>query len=94
MIWIENRELGKIILTLTLASFVYYTLWVIVLPFVDKEYLDSVSIYFPPLELALAIPAFIGSFVFIVLLLRAYHLVKLDREQEKMGVAVAVAASR
>ena len=94
MMWIENCELGKVILTLTLVSFTYYTLWVIVLPFVDKEYLDSVSVYFPPLEFALAIPAFIGSFVFVVLLLRAYHLVKLDREQEKMGVSVAAAATR
>jgi len=82
MIWVENCELGKAILTLTFLSFVYYTLWVIVLPFVDEEYLDSVSAFFPPLELALAIPAFIGSFVFVSLLIRAYQLVKLDRQEQ------------
>ena len=82
MIWIENSDLGKVILTLTGILFVYYTLWVIVLPFVDEEYLEIVSIYFPPLELALAIPAITGTSVFIVLLLRAYHLVCLDRRQE------------
>lgn len=82
MIWIENSDLGKLILTFTGVIFLYYTLWVIVLPFVDKEYLDSVSIYFPPLELALAIPAITGSTVFIALLLRAYHLVCLDRKRE------------
>ena len=82
MIWVENSDLGKAILTLTGISFVYYTFWVIVLPFVDEEYLDSVSIYFPPLELALVIPAITGITVFIALLLRAYHLVCLDRRQE------------
>jgi len=92
MIWIENSDLGKVILTLTGVSFVYYTLWVIVLPFVDEEYLDSVSIYFPPLELALVIPAIAGTSVFIALLLRAYHLVCLDRRQEKKTAEVAAAS--
>lgn len=79
MIWIENRDLGKIILTITGLIFLYYTLWVIVLPFVDDEYIDRVSAFFPPLTLALTIPSVIGTSVFLLLLGRAYHLVLVDR---------------
>jgi len=83
MIWLENRDIGKLCLFLTSVAFVYYTLWVIVLPFVDEKYMDFISRFFPPLELALIIPAAIGSTVFVLLLTRAYHLVEVDRAREK-----------
>lgn len=79
-IWIENRDLGKLCLTLTGIAFFYYTLWVIVLPFVDEEYKAQISAYFPPLPLAFIIPSLIGTSVFVALLIRAYQLVLLDRK--------------
>lgn len=82
MIWIENQDLGKIILSFTGLVFLYYTFWVIFLPFVDEEYKDRVSAFFPPLTLALTIPSAIGSSVFLLLLVRAYHLVRLDRSNK------------
>ena len=81
MIWIENRDLGKVYLSVTFVAFAYYTLWVIVLPFVEPEYKDRVSAFFPPLQLALLVPSVIGATVFTLLLCRAYHLVSLDRMQ-------------
>ena len=82
MVWIENRDLGKVYLSVTLTLFAYYTLWVIVLPFVEPEYKETVSAFFPPLELALIVPAVLGVTLFTLLLGRAYQLVCLDRSED------------
>jgi len=79
MVWLENRTLGKLILTLTSLFFGYYTFWIILLPFVDADYKAAVAGLFPPVELALIIPSVVGSSVFTLLLIRAYHLVCIDR---------------
>lgn len=83
MLWIENRDLGKILIAFTLIIFAYYTFWIIVLPFVDDEYKNQVAAYFPPVEIALFIPAATGTFVFAMLLARAYQLVLQDRASEQ-----------
>ncbi len=83
MIWIENRDIGRFWLIIASLGFFYYTLWVIGLPFVDEDYKATVSQFFPPLELALIIPSAIGSIVFIALVARAYHLVRLSRRADK-----------
>ena len=83
-IWIENRDLGKLLLSLTFISFFYYTLWVIALPFVQSEYKETINAFFPPVELALIIPSSIGTLIFLTLFARAYQLVRLDREQERV----------
>ena len=93
MIWIENRDLGKVILSLTFILFFYYTLWVIVLPFVDEDYKETINAYFPPVELALVIPSSIGTIIFLSLLLRAYTLIKMDRERERAANIAATTAN-
>ncbi len=79
---LENSTLGRINLFLVAVLVAYYSLWVIGLPFVEPEYRDFAAAFFPPVELALAIPAALGSTVFLVLLARAYWLVRQDRNEE------------
>jgi len=79
----ENRLYGLAALILTGIFLFYYTVWVIVLPFVSDPYRTIVSSFFPPVSLALAIPAGIGSFLSILLLSRAWVLVCQDRQREK-----------
>ena len=87
MVWIENQLLGQLWLTLTGLLFLYYTLWVIGLPFVEEDYKEALASYFPPLELALGVPAFLGSTLFLSLLLRAYQLTLMDRQLDKSPVS-------
>jgi len=79
---VENRHYGLIILSLTLTFVLYYTVWVIVLPFVDEEYLPYISSFFPPLYLAFSLPLGIGFMITAFLFLRAYYLVIEDRKNE------------
>lgn len=81
--FLENRLFGLATLIFISVFLFYYTLWVIVLPFVSEPYQSIVSQYFPPVSLALAIPAAMGSFVSLLLLGRAFHLVCQDRAREK-----------
>ena len=83
MLWIENRDLGKILIAFTLITIAYYTFWIIVLPFVDCEYKEQVATYFLPVEIALFIPTATGTFVFAILWARAYQLVLQDRASEQ-----------
>ena len=82
MLWIENRDIGKILLSLISLLFAYYTFWIILLPFVDAEYKIQVAAFFPRVEIGLMIPAALGALVFIGLWARAYHLVQTDRAQD------------
>lgn len=82
MLWIENRDLGKLILSLTAIFFAYYTFWIIVLPFVDSEYEPQVAAFFPKVEIGLIVPAALGAFVLLILWARAYQLVQTDRALE------------
>lgn len=74
---------GLSALIVTSVALFYYTAWVIFLPFVSQPYRSIVSYYFPPVSLALAIPVLIGSFLSLLLLGRAWHLVCQDRERER-----------
>jgi len=51
-------------------------------PFI--QYKDFVGGFFPPVEFALGIPSLIGSSIFLVLIARAYYLVRKDRNEEKL----------
>ena len=93
MFKIENQDLGKVLLFLTSVFFFYYTLWVLALPFVDEDYKEIVTAYFPPVELALGIPSAIGTVLFLLLLLNAYRLVKFDRDQERAAIIQTAAAN-
>lgn len=46
------------------------------------QYQDFVSGFFPPVELALGIPSLIGTTIFVVLLARAFYLVRKDRKED------------
>lgn len=68
----SDREKGKIILIITSILFIYYTIWVIGLPFIDDNCLQSL---FYSHNIALIVPAlsglcFIGGLVVFTL----YHL--------------------
>jgi len=78
----ENRQYGICMLTFTAIILIYYTLWVIVLPFVDEEYLPFISRFFPTVYLAFAIPLGFGTCVSLALFSRAYFLVLQDRREE------------
>lgn len=67
----SDRQRGKAILILTLVLFLYYTVWVIGLPFIDNDRLRSL---FYSYDLALTVPAtlgliFVGGLVFFTV----YH---------------------
>jgi len=67
----SDRQKGKAILILTFVLFLYYTVWVIGLPFIDDDRLKSL---FYLHDLALIIPAslgliFIGGLIFFTI----YH---------------------
>lgn len=84
--FLENRLFGLAALIVISVFLFYYTIWVIVLPFVSEPYQSMVSAYFPPVSLALAIPVAMGSFVSLLLLGRAFQLVCQDRERERKMV--------
>jgi len=84
--FLENRLFGLATLIFISVFLFYYTIWVIVLPFVSEPYKSLVSRFFPPVSVALAIPVAIGSFVSLLLLGRAFHLVCQDRKKEAEAV--------
>lgn len=69
---ISDHNTGKRILILTSIIFFYYTLWIIGLPFIDDDRLQS---FFYPQHLALLIPAICGlCFVGGLVIFTLYHI--------------------
>ncbi|NP_001186093.1 dolichol phosphate-mannose biosynthesis regulatory protein [Gallus gallus] len=68
-----DRAVGFGLVAFSLILFVYYTLWIIVLPFIDSDH--SIHQYFLPREYAVIIPVvaglllllFIGVFIMVVM---------------------------
>ncbi|XP_010719132.1 dolichol phosphate-mannose biosynthesis regulatory protein [Meleagris gallopavo] len=68
-----DRAVGFGLVAFSLILFVYYTLWIIVLPFIDSDH--SIHRYFLPREYAVIIPMvaglllllFIGVFIMVVM---------------------------
>ncbi|KAI8592519.1 hypothetical protein HDU88_004523 [Geranomyces variabilis] len=54
---ISDRALGAALIGIAMTVFVYYSLWVLVLPFVDPSH--PFQAYFPPPEWAIRIPVFL-----------------------------------
>ncbi|MES1910744.1 MAG: hypothetical protein MHM6MM_003279 [Cercozoa sp. M6MM] len=50
----KDRQLGALLLSITLLGMAYYTFWVLILPFVDDDHF--VQTFFPPVEWALRLP--------------------------------------
>ncbi|KAK3611663.1 hypothetical protein CHS0354_012035 [Potamilus streckersoni] len=71
---VKDKVIGWCLVDLSSIIFIYYTIWVIILPFVDKE--QRIHYLFPDIVYAVAIPLmtgvlgllFIGSFIAITLL--------------------------
>lgn len=67
----SDRERGRIILIVTTVLFLYYTIWVIGLPFIDDNRIRSL---FGSHNLALIVPAISGlCFVGGLILFTIYH---------------------
>lgn len=66
-----DREKGKVILIVTLVLFLYYTIWVIGLPFIDDNRIRSL---FGSRDFALTVPAILGlCFIGGLVLFTIYH---------------------
>ncbi|XP_076477411.1 uncharacterized protein LOC143303140 [Bombus vancouverensis nearcticus] len=67
----SDRKRGKVILILTSSLFLYYTIWIIGLPFIDDNRIRS---FFGSHNIALIIPAVSGlCFVGGLVLFTIYH---------------------
>ncbi|XP_050473896.1 uncharacterized protein LOC126865446 [Bombus huntii] len=67
----SDRKRGKVILILTSSLFLYYTIWIIGLPFIDDNRIRS---FFGSHNIALIIPAVSGlCFIGGLVLFTIYH---------------------
>lgn len=67
----SDRKRGKAILILTSSLFLYYTIWIIALPFIDDNRIRS---FFGSHNIALIIPAVSGlCFIGGLVLFTIYH---------------------
>ena len=80
----ENRIKGCINIGVSSLFFLYYSLWVIGLPFVDEEYAVVINKLFPPVEYTLGIPCVVFGLIFMILLAQAYVLVCNDRKNKSV----------
>ncbi|GKV10655.1 hypothetical protein SLEP1_g21988 [Rubroshorea leprosula] len=55
---LADRAVGFLLSFISLTIFTYYSLWVIILPFVESEHF--IHKYFLPQEYAILIPVFVG----------------------------------
>ncbi|KAI7837990.1 hypothetical protein COHA_008172 [Chlorella ohadii] len=58
----EQRRLGGLVLLLTAAAWLYYSAWVLITPFIERE--QPVRLIFPPRDWALAAPVLAGVGLF------------------------------
>ena len=80
----ETQIKGYVNIGISSIFFLYYTLWVIGLPFVDEEYAAVIHKFFPPVEYALGVPCVVFGLIFMVLLVQSYILVCDDRKNKSM----------
>lgn len=78
----NNQHYALCILSVAAAVILYYSIWVLGLPFVNEQYLPSVERLFPAIHLAFVIPMGLGCFVSLLLFSRAFFLVSQDRSEE------------
>nr|GEV94116.1 dolichol phosphate-mannose biosynthesis regulatory protein [Tanacetum cinerariifolium] len=55
---LADRAVGLVLASISVIIFTYYTFWVIILPFVDKDHF--VHNYFLPQEYAILLPVYAG----------------------------------
>ncbi|KAF9375234.1 hypothetical protein CPB97_011588 [Podila verticillata] len=78
----QDKVVGASLLTFSTVVFVYYTLWAIVMPFVDETYF--LHAYFPPREYAIRIPCVLLVFgLTVVLTFLSMIMIKSKKKVEK-----------
>ena len=66
-----GRTFGKLLFVSSISLFVYYTVWVLVVPLLDSETGSFIKMFFPSSTLAVAVPTllclvtFVGLVVFL-----------------------------
>jgi dolichyl-phosphate mannosyltransferase polypeptide 2 regulatory subunit len=75
----SDKSLGFLLLSTAVIIFLYYTVWVLVLPFADKQH--PINSYFPPQYYAIALPATV--LVVAVVMVSLFIGVVLIRENSK-----------
>jgi len=73
------------ILTLSLLGifFLYFTIWIIGVPFVEEQHLHHFNRLFAAVEIGLILPAAVGTFTSVFLFSKAIFLVRQDRLEDK-----------
>ncbi|KAG1347268.1 dolichol-phosphate mannose synthase subunit 2 [Cocos nucifera] len=56
---LADKAVGFLLSAISLSIFTYYTLWIIILPFVESDHF--IHRYFLPQEYAILIPVFAGA---------------------------------
>ncbi|KAF9930146.1 hypothetical protein FBU30_000814 [Linnemannia zychae] len=78
----QDKVVGAALLTFSTIVFVYYTLWAIVMPFVDESYF--LHDYFPPREYAIRIPCVLLVFgLTVILTFLSMVMIKSKKKVEK-----------
>eukprot|EP01038_Epipyxis_sp_PR26KG_P015133 gene15133-20372_t len=60
---LSDKILGFLLLSVSLVIFTYYSIWVLILPFIEKDH--PIFKYFLPKEFAISIPATILVIVMV-----------------------------
>ncbi|KAF9292993.1 hypothetical protein BGZ88_005909 [Linnemannia elongata] len=78
----QDKVVGASLLTFSTVVFVYYTLWAIVMPFVDESYF--LHDYFPRREYAIRIPCVLLVFgLTVILTFLSMVMIKSKKKVEK-----------
>ncbi|OQR81680.1 hypothetical protein THRCLA_23314, partial [Thraustotheca clavata] len=76
----SDQTVGAIVLAISVPTFAYYTLWVLITPFVDKDHV--VQSFFPDRHYAIAIPAILFV-IFLTICSTFIGLVMIKSKNEK-----------
>mmetsp|Transcript_9736 Transcript_9736/g.12797 ORF Transcript_9736/g.12797 Transcript_9736/m.12797 type:complete len:87 (+) Transcript_9736:150-410(+) len=59
----KDNRIGIALFSFLVLTFVYYTLWVIILPFVETKH--PIQAYFPPRKYAISVPLALMTLIFV-----------------------------
>eukprot|EP00922_Rhytidocystis_sp_ex-Travisia-forbesii_P034841 GHVS01051758.1.p1 GENE.GHVS01051758.1~~GHVS01051758.1.p1 ORF type:complete len:118 (-),score=10.82 GHVS01051758.1:178-531(-) len=79
----SNSVCGGLLLSLSLFILLYYTLWILVTPFLDANTAKYVLTVFPfDRQLGLIIPCYTFMVVLVVVLVFLFHLITTEQAQQ------------
>ncbi|XP_072506254.1 dolichol phosphate-mannose biosynthesis regulatory protein-like [Notamacropus eugenii] len=76
-----DQVVGFGLVVFSLVTFIYYTIWVIILPFIDSDHI--IHKYFLPREYAIIIPLAAGLFLLLFVGLFITYVMLKNREPAK-----------